>query len=549
MKSSRFYNWLPLMLLSTILSAQNGLEFTRQDSLRGTITKEREWWDVLKYEISVKPEFYSKTLEGTTTIHFKVITPESRMQIDLQQPMQVDKIEWKGKSLSFLRDGNVVYIHFDQMPGKGTEQVITISFSGKPREAINPPWDGGWIWEKDLKGRPWMSVACQGLGASVWYPCKDHQSDEPDRGATISITVPDTLMAVANGKLGPVTPEENGWKTYTWTVTAPINNYNIVPYIGKYVNWGETYAGKKGNLDCSYWVLDYELEKAKKQFRQVPEMLACFEHWLGPYPFYEDGFKLVQSPHLGMEHQSAIAYGNGFQNGYLGSDLSQTGWGLKWDFIIIHEAGHEWFGNNITAKDIADMWIHESFTSYTESLFTECQSGKNAATEYIVGTRQRIENDVPVIGTYGVNHEGSIDMYFKGANMIHMIRQIIDDDQKFRDILTGINETFYRKVVSTEQIEEYISRAARTDLSKVFDQYLRTTQIPVLEYRISKGKFFYRWANCIEGFDMPVKVTYGGGEHWIDPTTRWQQLSGTYKPNEVKLKPEFYAGFRQVTDK
>lgn len=461
--------------------------FTRQDTLRGTITPERAWWDVLQYDISVQPDYQTKTIKGSSRITCKVTGPGTRMQIDLQQPMQAGSFTWNGQRIPAQRDGNVYYITFPQSLPAGSIQTINITFSGKPREAIRPPWDGGWIWSKDNQGRPWMSVACQGLGASVWYPCKDHQSDEPDNGATLTITVPDSLTGVGNGRLQHKQSNENGTTSYTWKVVNPINNYTIIPYIGKYITWHEDFAGEKGNLDCDYWVLDYNLNKAKQQFKQVPAMLQCFEYWFGPYPFYEDGYKLVEAPHLGMEHQSAVAYGNGFQNGYLGRDLSGSGWGSKWDFIIVHESGHEWFANNITTNDIADMWVHEAFTNYSESLFTTCQYGTEAGNAYCIGTRQLIQNDIPVVGPYNVNQEGSGDMYYKGGNLLHMIRQCINDDAAFRNILRGLNSTFYHKTVTGKEVEDYISKQSGIDFSKVFDQYLRTTQIPVLEYEV-KGQ-------------------------------------------------------------
>ncbi|RYY10615.1 MAG: M1 family peptidase, partial [Chitinophagaceae bacterium] len=366
----------------------------------------------------------------------------------------------------------------------------------------------------------------------VWYPCKDHQSDEPEQGASLTMIVPDTLIAVGNGKLKSKFAGK-GLATYTWEVTNPINIYNIVPYIGKYASWKETFAGEKGKLDLEYWVLETNLEKAKTQFQQVPKMLKCFEHWFGPYPFYKDGFKLVESPHLGMEHQSAVAYGNGYQNGYLGRDLSGTGWGLKWDFIIIHESGHEWFANNITTNDIADMWVHEGFTAYSETLFTTCEFGVEAGNEYVIGTRKAIQNDIPVIGKYGVNQEGSGDMYYKGSNMLHTIRQIIGNDEKFRKILRGLNSEFYHKTVDSKDVEAYISREAGKSLSKVFDQYLRTTTIPVLEYAMDKGQLTYRWTNCVKGFNMPVKIIGEGKSQIITPTPDWQT---------GKLGPEFAKG-------
>ena len=455
------------------------------------------------------------------------------MQIDLQQPMEIDSIIFEKKKIStFKRSGNVYIIDFGSYEFTAARTLvkkdkaiplhtIKIYFHGKPREAINPPWNGGWIWSKDAKGRPWMTVACQGLGASVWYPCKDYQGDEPDLGALLQVRVPDTLVAVANGKLYAADVQKDGTTLYTWQVKNPINNYNIVPYIGKYVHWTDNYIGEtEKNLSLDYWVLDYNLEKSKKQFgRDVKRMLEAFEYWFGPYPFYEDGFKIVESSHLGMEHQSAIAYGNYYLDGYLGMDLSGSGWGKKWDYIIVHESGHEWFANNITTNDIADMWVHEGFTMYSEVLFTEYHYGKQAGDEYLQGIRQKISNDRPLIGPYGVNKEGSGDMYNKGASLLHTIRQVINDDTVFRKILRGLNKDFYHKMVDTKDVEDYFSLHSGKDLSKIFDQFLRTTEIPVLEYKINAGNFSYRWANCISGFNMPVYTEKIG---WLSPTTEWK---------------------------
>ena len=498
-------------------------EFTHADTLRGTVGPERAWWDVTSYAINVKPDFESKSIEGVTEIRFKVLDSKNKMQVDLQQPLKVSSFSWNGKELKSEREGNVYWVDFGESLKKGTNQTLTVKYSGVPRQAVRPPWDGGWIWTKDKNGNPWMSVACQGLGASVWYPCKDHQSDEPD-SAIMSITVPDTLTAIGNGRLRSKTSGGNKLATYTWVVTNPINNYDIIPYIGKYAHWHEDFSGEKGHLDCDYWVLEYNLEKAQSQFKQAAQMLTCFEHWFGPYPFYEDGYKLVEAPHLGMEHQSAVAYGNRFENGYLGRDLSRSGWGLKWDFIIVHESGHEWFGNNITTKDVADMWVHEGITNYSETIFTTCQFGVEAGNDYVIGTRANIRNDIPIIGNYGVNSEGSGDMYYKGGNMMHMIRQIVNDDEKFRQILRGLNKEFYHQTVTTQQVENYISKQAGEDLSKIFDQYLRSTQIPSLEYKIEGGKLSYRWTNCVPGFNMPLKVKIGTETKWIKPTESIQTL-------------------------
>jgi len=502
-------------------------EYTHADTLRGSNGPGRMYWDVLHYEITVKPDYTAKTIQGLNIISF-IDSGVRRMQIDLQQPMIVDSIIKDGRSFNFTREGNVCWVQLRDEDARYKLKIgkaaLTVYFHGKPREAVRPPWDGGWIWRKDSNNNPWMSVACQGLGASVWYPCKDFQADEPDNGATLHIIVPDSLVAVGNGRLKEQHALPAGNMMYSWEVKNPINNYNIVPYIGKYVHFSEVYDGKKGNLDMDYWVLDHDLEKAKTQFKDAPRMMKAFEYWFGPYPFYEDGYKLVEAPHLGMEHQSATAYGNQFKNGYLGTDLSGSGWGLKWDFIIVHESGHEWFANNITTKDIADMWVHEGFTNYSETLFTDYYYGTEAGNEYLVGERQNISNDVPVIGKYGVNQGGSGDMYDKAGNMLHIIRQVIKSDKKFRKILIGLNKTFYHQTVTTAQVESYISEKAGFDFSKVFDQYLRTTMVPVLEYKIENKIVSYRWDSAVAQFNLPVKVSFGKKEKWIKPSSEWQAI-------------------------
>jgi len=508
-------------------------QFTRQDSLRGSLGPQRTWWNVTKYSITVEPNYAFRTIKGSTVIAFEAIAEGKIMQVDLQSPMEIDSVRiLKGeraqgyKTISpneIRREGNAYFIN---TPGftKTDKGQIVLFFSGQPRVATNPPWDGGWIWKKDAKGRPWMSVACQGLGASVWYPCKDHQSDEPDNGADLTIIVADSLAAIGNGKLLEKIKLENGRTAWKWGVKNPINNYNIIPYIGKYATWQDDHAGEKGTLSGNFWVLDYNLEKAKKQFtRDVPRTLKAFEHWFGPYPFYEDGFKLVESPHLGMEHQSAVAYGNHYMDGYMGMDLSGTGWGKKWDYIIVHETGHEWFGNNITTKDIADMWVHEGFTSYSETLFVDYHYGTPAGNEYLQGLRKGISNTQPVIGTYGVNTEGSGDMYPKGANLIHIIRQLVNNDIKFREILRGLNSHFYHTTTTSAEVERYIAEKSGKDLAKIFDQYLRNSELPVLEYKMQSGKLMCRWTHCVPGFNLPLRLA--GADEWIFPTTEWKNFT------------------------
>jgi aminopeptidase N len=524
----RFFLFACTVLFSLSLLAQgNNHTFTRKDTLAGSNTPQRAWWNVQRYEVEVTPDFNTKTISGRNTITFTVLPNQQTdyLQIDLQKPMQIDSIYYNGKMYinnpgrPFYNEGNHWFISLPKAP-EGSTHSITLVYHGKPKEAANAPWDGGWVWTRDKKGRPWVSVACEDDGASVWLPCKDLWSDEPDKGATLTITVPDSLVAVGNGRLKEK-KTLNGKAVYQWEVTSPINVYNIIPYIGHYTSWSDTLAGEKGKLDLTYYVLDYEREKAKKQFQQVKPTLRSFEHWFGPYPFYKDGYKLVQAPYLGMEHQSAVAYGNEFKNGYMGSDLSGTGWGLKWDYIIVHETGHEWFGNNITARDKAEMWVHEGFTDYSETLFVETYYGKEAANEYVQGLRKNILNDLPTIGPYDVNRKGSGDMYYKGANLIHTIRQIINDEARFRQILRGLNKEFYHQTVTSKQVEDYIIRQSGKDLSKVFEQYLRTVSIPVLEYRQNGNTVQYRWNNVIAGFNMPVRLANG---QWLTPTAHWQTI-------------------------
>ncbi len=539
--------------------------YNRQDTLRGSITAERAWWDVVMYDLKVKPDFSNFSLAGTNTIYFKLVKkPAATMQIDLQEPLLIDSAWLNNMPVNFNREGNAWFIQLPKgkMPRSLPQhqnngaplQQLKIKYSGIPKPAINPPWDGGIVWQKDEKGNPWINVACQGLGASVWWPCKDHQSDEPD-STLISITAPDTLMNISNGRLRSVSAAVNGYKTWTWFVSKPINTYNITMNIGKYAHFSDTLMGEDGQLDLDYYVLEYNLEKAKKQFEVVKPMLRAFEYWFGPYPFYNDGYKLVESFHLGMEHQSAVAYGNKFLKGYRGRDLSGSGWGLKWDFIIIHESGHEWFGNNITAKDIADMWVHEGFTNYSETLFTDYVYGTEAGNAYNQGSRRNIKNDKPIIGTYNVNSEGSGDMYPKASSMIHMIRQIIGDKTTFRLLLRDMNEKYRYKTVTGAEIEDFISKRTGFNLTKVFDQYLRTTQIPVLEYYLDTNSgmqtLYYRWTNCIKGFNMPINLpgNSNGKYGLMLATEQWQRMRTNFKDGEDLQKlmdRNFYVEYKKV---
>lgn len=501
--------------------------FTHADTLRGSITPQRAWWDVQFYDLHVRVDPSDSTIVGWNAITYRVLGPNSRvggeMQIDLQLPLGVDSMRQGGQRVAFRRDGNAFFAKTPLVQTIGSTRTITVYYHGQPVAAKRPPWDGGFIWQRDSLGNRWVATANEGLGASVWWPTKDIPSDEPD-SQRVAITVPDSMTNVSNGRLRSVTHHADGFTTWEWFVSSPINNYGISVNAGRYAHYSEVYAGEAGPLTLDFWPLAYHEQDARAQFAQAKPMLACFEHWFGPYPWYEDGFKLIETPHLGMEHQSAVAYGNGYRNGYRGRDLSATGHGLQWDFIIIHESAHEWWANSITDRDQADMWVHESFANYAENLYTECQQGKAAGAEYVIGTRTLIKNDGPIVGQFGVNDEGSGDMYYKGGNMLHTMRTVINDDEKWRGILRGLQRTFRHQTVTGKQVRDYVSKQAGIDLSTVFTQYLETTQVPTLEYKRDGGTVSYRWANVLDGFTMPLRVRADDQLVAITPTTRWKTL-------------------------
>ena len=535
----------PLSIAAELFSSKSTV--SRQDILRGSITPERAWWDLSHYHLDIKVDPKQRTISGKNTMKYRVIGEQRRLQIELQAPMKLDKVLQSGKELSLEKDGYSYFISLDEQHNIGAEHEIIMHFSGKPQVAIRAPWDGGITWTKDENGIDFIASSNQGVGASIWWPNKDHSYDEPDNGTLISVEVPEHLVDVSNGRLLNVDHNKQAkTKTYHWQVVNPINNYGININIGDYVHFGEKYQGEKGQLDMDYWVLRNNLEKAKKQFKDAKRTIEALEHWFGPYPFYEDSFKLVEAPYLGMEHQSSVTYGNGYQNGYLGSDRSSTGAGMLFDFIIVHETGHEWFANNITHNDVADLWIHESFTNYSESLFLEYHYGKETAYKYTRGQRLNIANQSPIIGQYNIHSEGSSDMYDKGGNMLHIIRQIINNDDMWRNILRGLNKDFYHKIVTTQDIEQYINEKSGKDLSKVFDQYLRDVRIPTFEYFIKDNTMKMRWGNVIKDFDMPLKVTVNGEEQWLSPTTKWTSIELKSSNPTLVVDANFYINSQDV---
>lgn len=562
-KSSRLVVLLFLVVKNSIGQLDFGWnkEFTKADTLRGTLTSLRTCYDVLLYDLDVRVDIDNKFISGSNTIKFLVKENFQKLQVDLTANMKIEKIEYNGHELHYTREFDAVFIDFPEIIKKETVQFVKIFYSGKPQSAKRPPWDGGFTWEKDADGNPWVGVSCQGAGASLWWPCKDHQSDEPNE-MLIRVTVPPGLTDVSNGRLKRATTLPDGWTKFEWYVSYPINNYNVTLNIANYKTFSDTYVHPsfKDTLTLDYFVLSANCNKAETQFTQVKPMLDCFYNILGEYPFVNDGYKLVETPYLGMEHQSCIAYGNKYKNGYLG--INRSGTPYPFDYIIIHESAHEWWGNNITTNDIADMWIHEGFGTYSEALYIECLYGYDAYLEYVYAEENKVSNDEPIIGKYGLNNEGSGDMYPKGSLILHTIRSIINDDKKFFEIIKGIQTQFKYKTVDSYDIEKYISEKTRINFSDFFDLYLRSADIPKLSIQLEEGDFgdlkiTYRYT--LGGlsafkeedyrekqpfFSMPVKVTLQKDTFdFIYPTTEWQTIIlENMRTVDFKVSPDFYIG-------
>jgi len=522
MNRYRIFIQTGLLMLLCLFSAAAS---TRQDSLRGGNGPGRQWWDVQRYELSVMIDTASEVIYGSNRISFRVTAqPGDSMQLDLQDAMVLDSVIFEGVALDLVRDGNAWWIRYPfSRWTKGGEYAVRAFYHGRPKTAAMPPWDGGFIRTRDSSGHLWMAVACQGLGASCWWPCKDQQSDKPDSGMTIRIETNTALPVISNGRLTGYRQEGNR-HIRTWQLKNPVNTYNVTFYLGDYIHWTDTLIGAEGLLTLDFYALRAHEDKARRQFAAVKPMLHCFEYWMGAYPFYDDGYKLVEAPYLGMEHQSAIAYGNEYKMGYKGTDRSGTGIGMAFDFIIVHESGHEWFGNSITAADVADGWIHEGFTTYAEALFAECLLGKEKAVRYTRGEWKNIRNDRAVTGAYGVADGGPGDRYDKGAALVHMIRMTLDDDQVFRNLFHALHDTFYHQVVTSAALESFINRFTGRDFRPFFDQYLRIAGIPRLKYFIKDKRLFYRLSGAVEGLVLPVSVTAGKKSLTLSATSAWQDI-------------------------
>ena len=537
-----FRNFVVLILFFHSFLGVGQVEFyadlavSRADSLRGKLRAERTCYDVGHYKLDVALNIAEKSISGEVVMTYRILRDFQVLQVDLLENMSLDSVIWQGDLLSFERIDNAVFITFPEgqrvKEGVGTIQMF---YHGQPKIALNPPWDGGFSWTKDSEKNAWVVVSCEGIGASLWWPNKDHLSDEPD-SMDIYITVPDTLEAISNGRLVGKSFLPQGWATYHWAVSYSINNYNVTLNVGKYAHFQEHYVALDGDsLDLDYYVLPKNLAKAKKHFAQVPEMLRVYEELLGKYPFWKDGYALVETPTLGMEHQGAISYGNKYKKGYLGGRLPK---GMDWDYIIIHESGHEYWGNSVSCTDLAEMWLHESFTTYMEALYVEKRYGYDRMLKYLLTQKKLIRNKAPILGRLDMNFSPmySTDQYYKGSWILHTLRNSIDNDSVWFGLLRGFYEKNALSNTTTEAFITYVNTYTKHDYRPFFEQYLTYPQPPILEYQLTRKRkklvVKYRWKTDVKGFDMPI--VFGSSKEFVrvKPSAEWQVY--TFKKMKVR---------------
>jgi aminopeptidase N len=515
-------------------------QYTLADTLRGSLRPERTCYDVNFYELNIRLDTLNKCITGSNKIAYTALTDFEVLQIDLFENMRVISIvNADGRELKYQRKYNAIFVEMGETIKAGTQKEFTVNYYGVPTVAIRPPWDGGFVWSRDNNGKLWVAVSCEGIGASLWWPNKDHLSDEPD-SMRIICTIPQGLKCIANGKQESEKLNDDATSTFSWMVSYPINNYNVTLNIGDYEHFSDEYIAFDGaKLELDYYVMTYNIDKAKKQFEQVKPMLRCYEKYLGKYPFWNDGYALVETPYLGMEHQGAIAYGNKYKTGYAGSDYSRIG--LTFDYIIIHETGHEWWGNSVSCSDIADMWIHESFCTYTEAIYVECMFDSITALKYINAKKSGVDNKIPVVGIYGVNEEGDGDMYSKGMLFLNTLRHVVNNDALWWATIKNMSDTTFKfKNTNYDEVVYFFNRQTELQLSKIFEQYLKHSDIPVLNYQLKKklkGRFElkYKWEVNVKGFEMPFVFTTGSKQQRITANDEWQSAIIDMK-NDVAFK-------------
>ena len=509
---------------------------TKDDLLRGAYGPYRANNDLLFYHLDVRVDPEAKSIAGTNTVRFRMLADGQRIQLELTPQLNIDSIKLGEKALQYTREERTVWIDFPETLHTGQVYEIAFAYSGKP---VTQGRFGCFSFDKDKEGKPWITTACEGEGPSVWWPNKDQWRDEPQDGMEIDVAVPNGLMDVSNGRFVSSKDLGNGYTQWQWLVHYPINNYDVALNIGEYRH----FSGKHGETTLDYYALPDDLDKAKAQFAQVPEMLDAYEHYFGEYPFVKDGYKLVEVPYAGMEHQSAVAYGNHFENGYYGRDWTGVGISPKFDFIIIHESGHEWFGNSITAADPSDMWIHEGWTTYMEVLYVEYRWGKADALRYVNGLKPKVHNERPIITPRGTNAEPPQDQYFKGALMINTLRSVIGDDTKWFADIHDFYQRFKYQNIMTEDVVQWWNERTGLNLTSFFDEYLRHAALPVLElhFDAAKSTMSYRWKADEEGFAIPVKV--GDPQHWtlVTPVTgEWKTMPWTGSRDDFKVATDLY---------
>ena len=513
---------------------QVGKSPTQADILRGGYGQYRANNDLLFYHLDIRVDPEQKHIRGKNTIRFRMLKDDTRIQLDLDAALTIDKILLGVSPLRFQREFGAVFVEFPETLRTGRVYTIEFYYSGKPVEKGR---FGGIAFRKDPSGHPWINTACEEEGASIWWPNKDQWRDEVE-SMRISVSIPHNLVDVSNGKFLAKTDLGDGYTRWDWLVQYPINNYDVSLNIGNYVHFGD----RLGDLPLDFYSLPEDLVKAKKQFAQVRGMLEAYQHYFGEYPFKKDGYKLIEAPYSGMEHQSAVTYGNHFANGYLERDWTGVGISPRFDFIIIHESGHEWFGNSVSAADKSDMWIHEGWTTYLECLFVEYTYGYDDAIRYVNGYKAKVQNRQPIIAERGVNRSPPQDQYFKGALFLNTLRSIVNDDKRWWALLRDFYQHFKYQNIMTEDIVEYFNRKLGRNLTPVFYQYLRHTAIPLLELKFDglNSSVSYRWKVDEPSFSMPLRV--GTSDHWqvIQPTTEWQTMKTALKKDEFAVATDLY---------
>ncbi len=507
---------------------------TRADILRGEYGPYRANNDLLSYELDVRVNPDEKFLSGTNRIRFRMLRDDTRIQLDLYANLKVEHILLGGTPLTFTREANAVFIDFPESLKKGRDYTIEFAYSGHPLEVGR---FGGIAFRKDPAGRHWINTACEGEGSSIWWPSKDQWRDEVE-GMEISVAVPNDLVDVSNGRFVGKTDLGDGYTRWDWRVHYPINSYNVSLNIGRY----EHFADRLGDLTLDFYALPENLDKAKTQFAQAKPMIEAYQKYFGEYPFAKDGYKLIEAPYSGMEHQSAVTYGNHFMNGYLERDWTGVGVSMKFDFIIIHESGHEWFGNAVSAADVSDMWIHEGWTTYLECLYVEHMFGYDDALKYTNGYKSKVRNTEPIITPRGIHRSPPGDQYFKGALLLNTLRNVVNDDQKWFALIRDIFKRFKYQNIMTEDMVAFVNQKLGWNATPIFDQYLRHANLPTLELRFDSGaqSVAYRWQADEAAFAMPIRV--GQAPRWeiITPTTEWKTMNTPLTRSEFQVATDLY---------